>query len=98
MPVWRRPAPRRLSPQAAWLSAGVPHGIRDAREWVVGGGLRLPQSIACQPYSAEYYASALIYEFVRRNEREEGQIRTPSDVPGRVHLEKGGLWQALAPH
>ena len=67
-----------------------------AREWVSGGGLRLPPSIAGQPYSAEHYASALIYEFARRNEREEGQLRTPSDVPGRAHLEKGGLWQALA--
>jgi hypothetical protein len=81
-----------------FAATAQPPSETDAREWVVGGGLRLPQSIAGQPYSAEYYASALIYEFVRRNEREEGQIRTPSDVPGRVHLEKGGLWQALAPH
>ncbi|WP_449193051.1 hypothetical protein [Thauera sp.] len=67
-----------------------------AREWVGGGGLRLPPSIAAQAYSAEHYASALIYEFARRDEREAGQVRAPSDVPGRVHLEKGGLWQALA--
>jgi hypothetical protein len=38
----------------------------------------------------------LIYEFERRSDQTEAQMRTPSDMPGRVHLEKTGLWQALA--
>lgn len=68
----------------------------EARAWVSGGGLRLPSAIAAQPFTAAHYASALIYEFERRSERAPADVRVPSAAPGRVHLEKGGLWQALA--
>jgi hypothetical protein len=68
----------------------------EARAWVSGGGLRLPPAIAAQPFTPTHYASALIYEFERRSEREPADVRVPSAAPGRVHLEKGGLWQALA--
>lgn len=68
----------------------------EVRAWVSGGGLRLPAAIAAQPFTSAHYASALIYEFERRSEREPADVRVPSAVPGRVHLEKGGLWQALA--
>ncbi len=68
----------------------------EARAWVSGGGLRLPAAIAAQPFTSAHYASALIYEFERRSEREQADVRVPSAAPGRVHLEKGGLWQALA--
>jgi hypothetical protein len=67
----------------------------EARAWVSGGGLRLPSSIAALPFTATHYATALIYEFERRSEREPADVRVPSAAPGRVHLEKGGLWQAL---
>ena len=67
----------------------------EARAWVSGGGLRLPASIAALPFTSTHYASALIYEFERRSEREPADVRVPSATPGRVHLEKGGLWQAL---
>lgn len=68
----------------------------EARAWVSGGGLRLPSAIAAQPFTSAHYASALIYEFERRSESEQADVRVPSAAPGRVHLEKGGLWQALA--
>lgn len=67
----------------------------EARAWVSGGGLRLPSSIAALPFTGTHYATALIYEFERRSERESADVRVPSATPGRVHLEKGGLWQAL---
>lgn len=68
----------------------------EARAWVSGGGLRLPPAIAALPFTPSHYASALIYEFERRSERDPAGVRVPSAAPGRVHLEKGGLWQALA--
>lgn len=68
----------------------------EAGAWVTSGGLRLPQAIAVQAYTPSHYASALIYEFERRSTREAAEVRTPGVAPGRVHLEKGGLWQALA--
>ena len=47
-------------------------------------------------YNPRHYTTALIYEFERRADRPDALTRTPSDSPGRVHLEKAGLWQALA--
>ena len=35
MPMWRRSAPRRLSPQATWLSGFCPCGLLDAAEFLV---------------------------------------------------------------
>ncbi|MFC5771913.1 hypothetical protein [Thauera sinica] len=68
----------------------------EARRWVSGGVLRLPAEIGALPYSERHYTSALIYEFERRADRAEASVRLPSDSPGRTHLERAGLWQALA--
>lgn len=68
----------------------------EAREWITGGGLRLPEGIALQPYGARHYTTALIYEFERRGEQAQAAMRVPSPATGRMHLEKAGLWQALA--
>jgi hypothetical protein len=67
----------------------------EAQNWVSSGALRLPDSVGIQPYSARHYTTALIYEFERRGDR-PAQVITPSSSPGRVHLEKAGLWQALS--
>ena len=68
----------------------------EAREWVTGGGLRLPEHIAALPYGPRYYTTALIYEFERRGDEPQASVRTPSPAPGQIHLEQAGLWQALA--
>lgn len=81
-----------------FAAAPRPAPEAEARAWVSGGGLRLPPAIAAQPFTPTHYASALIYEFERRSEREPAGVRVPSAAPGRVHLEKGGLWQALVPN
>lgn len=67
----------------------------EAQRWVSGGALRLPAEIGAQPYSTQHFASALIYEFERRADQPEASVRVPSDSPGRTHLERAGLWQAL---
>jgi hypothetical protein len=68
----------------------------EARTWVSSGSLRLPASVGARPYSAQHFTTALIYEFERRADRSDAAIRAPSNSPGQVHLEKTGLWQALA--
>jgi hypothetical protein len=79
-----------------FAAAGRAPTSAEARAWITSGSLRLPPDVASRPYSAQHYTSALIYEFERRADRSEAEVRTPSHSPGRVHLEKTGLWQALA--
>ncbi len=67
----------------------------EARAWVTGGGLRLPERIATQPYGPHHYTSALIYEFERRRDEPQASVLTPSPTQGQGHLELAGLWQAL---
>lgn len=69
---------------------------REARTWISSGALRLPASVGAQPYTAEHYTTALIYEFERPADLTEPRMRTPSTSQGQVHLERTGLWQALA--
>jgi hypothetical protein len=69
----------------------------EARQWATGGYLRLPEPLGVRPYGEGHYTTALIYEFERRADAPEAQLRIPSDAPGRVHLEKSGLWSALSP-
>ena len=68
----------------------------EARAWVTGGGLRLPERIAVQPYGPRHYTTALIYEFERRHDEPQASVLMPSPTQGRDHLERAGLWQALA--
>jgi hypothetical protein len=68
----------------------------EARNWVSSGSLRLPASVGNLPYSARHYTMALIYEFERRADDAQARVLAPSDSPGQVHLEKAGLWRALA--
>ena len=79
-----------------FAAAGRAPTSAEARAWITSGSLRLPPDVGSRPYSAQHYTSALIYEFERRADRSEAGVRTPSNSPGRVHLEKTGIWQALA--
>jgi hypothetical protein len=67
----------------------------EARNWISSGSVRLPASVGNVPYSDRHYTTALIYEFERRADEAQARVLTPSDSPGRVHLEKAGLWRAL---
>lgn len=68
----------------------------EARSWMYRGLMQLPASVGTLPYRAEHHTMALIYEFEQRADRSEPRVRQPSDSPGRVHLDKSGLLQALA--
>jgi hypothetical protein len=80
----------------AFAASERPPTSSEARTWISSGTLRLPESVSSLAYSDEHYTTALIYEFERRADQTEATMRMPSDSPGRVHLEKAGLWKALA--
>ena len=69
---------------------------KEARNWIAFGSLRLSEDVGALAYSEKHYTTALIYEFERRADQQEARVKAPSDSPGRVHLEKTGLWQALS--
>jgi hypothetical protein len=67
----------------------------EAMDWLRQGLLALPDSIGGREYSDQFTCSALIYEFEKPNLGEQARSLMPSPVPGQVHLEKAGVWQAL---
>jgi hypothetical protein len=79
-----------------FAAANRPPTSSEARNWIMAGSLRLPETVRKLPYSERHYTTALIYEFERSAAQPEARVRTPSNSPGQVHLEKAGLWQALA--
>jgi hypothetical protein len=68
----------------------------EARNWISAGSLRLSETVGARAYTEQHYTTALIYEFERRADQTEARVKAPSNSPGRVHLEKAGLWQALS--
>ena len=81
--------------------AGLSAGKRtptpeEATEWIFGGVMQLPAGVGTLPYSAGHHTIALIYEFERVAEDSRVRVTQPSNSPGRVHLERSGLLQALA--
>lgn len=69
---------------------------KEAGDWLRAGADRLPESIGALDFSREGYAcTALVYEFRRRTESDEPAILDPGNIPGRIHLVKAGLWEAL---
>jgi len=69
---------------------------KEAGDWLKKGADRLPGAIGALDFSREGYAcTALVYEFSRRTESDEPAILDPGNIPGRIHLVKAGLWEAL---
>jgi hypothetical protein len=64
-------------------------------EWFFGGSTTLPEEIGNREYSASHACTAFIYEF-RRIAGGQPEFVKPSQMTGRTHLEKAGLWVALA--
>jgi hypothetical protein len=69
----------------------------EARSWMYRGLMHLPASVGRLPYESEHHTMALIYEFEQPPDRSGARVRQPSSSPGRVHLQKSGLLQALGP-
>ena len=67
----------------------------EATEWLYNGWLYLPEWIGDMPYAEGHRISALIYEFVQGSIDSEPAIVGRSQVPGRMHLHRAGVWPAL---
>jgi hypothetical protein len=67
----------------------------EAVKWLDTGMIVLPQSIGEQPYTDEYYCTALIYEFELPGKGKKAVFKKSSELTGRIHLKKSNLWAAL---
>jgi hypothetical protein len=82
----------------------TPHAFRqsetrptaeEAAAWLGGGLDRLPAPLGALELGPDSACTALIYEFVRPTESDEPRFQNPGSLPGRIHLQKSGLWEAL---
>jgi hypothetical protein len=62
--------------------------------WTKEGAHTLPKEIAEMEYTADYQCTALIYEF-KTLAGGKATFVEPSEVSGKTHLQKSGLWAAL---
>ncbi len=67
----------------------------DVTEWLRDGPIRLPPSIARISYSDFHYCTALIYEFEQTKPNQEAEFKYISEITGKLHLERGGIWRRL---
>lgn len=67
----------------------------DVIEWLRDGWFRLPPSIAWISYSDFHYCTALIYEFEQTKPNQEAECKSTSEITGKLHLERGGIWRRL---
>ena len=56
---------------------------------------RLPAELAGREFTDQYACTALIYQFEQPGSGEGARLDVPSDLPGRIHLERAKLWEAL---
>lgn len=67
---------------------------KQADLWTQEGANALPKEIAEMEYTTDYKCTALIYEF-KSLANGEATFVEPSEVSGKGHLAKSGLWAAL---
>ena len=66
----------------------------DARRWVSRGAIELPKKIGEREYTDDYACTALIYEFETLGGG-DARFVEPSQITGRMHLERSGLLAAF---
>jgi len=67
----------------------------DAVRWLHHGMQSLPLSIGNLPFTSRHTCTALIYEFEQATPNHTPEFMDPSNITGRMHLEKSGLWKEL---
>jgi len=68
---------------------------QEAQSWLSSGLNTLPKSIGDLAFTSEYTCTALVYEFEEPSSGNTPVIQVPSELTGRDHLSKSGLWPAL---
>lgn len=67
----------------------------EAEEWLGRGMIWLPPNIEIITYSDFHYCTALIYEFEQTKPNQEAERKSTSEITGKLHLERGGIWRRL---
>lgn len=80
---------------APWVQTTAAPSDDKIMGWAGSGANALPTSIGDLPYTRNYRATALIYEF-RKGKTGPAETVLPSTVSGETHLDKGGLWDPLS--
>jgi hypothetical protein len=69
--------------------------LYEAEEWLEDGMIRLPPYIAQIRYSDNHFCTALVYEFEKTEPDQDAEHKLPSEITGKQHLERGGIWKGL---
>ncbi len=77
------------------VQSGTPVTQGEAENWIVEGANKLPSWMAAQPYTKEHSCTVYIYEFIQSGVGGKANQNVPSDITGRQHLERAGLWDIL---
>jgi hypothetical protein len=67
----------------------------EAMSWLAEGANTLPSSIGNLPLTGRHSCTALIYEFEQPGAGKAAALKQPGRLPGRTHLEKAKLWNAM---
>ena len=67
----------------------------DSELWLSTGLNTLPAALGEREFTEGHRCTALIYEFKQPGSGVRARLDLPSDLPGRTHLEKASLWDAL---
>jgi len=77
------------------VQSGTPVSQSEAKTWVVEGANKLPSAMKSIPYTKDYTCTVYIYEFIQSGIGEKANQNIPSEITGKEHLERAGLWDAL---
>lgn len=77
------------------VQSGTPVSQSEAEAWVVEGANKLPGEIKSAPYSKEHTCIVYVYEFIQSGVGGQASQNTPSNITGKEHLERAGLWELL---
>jgi hypothetical protein len=77
------------------VSSGTPISQGAAQDWVIQGANKLPNWMETLPYTKDYTCTVYVYEFTQSGVGANANQNIPSDITGRQHLERAGLWDIL---
>lgn len=67
----------------------------EAARWMATGLSGLPEAIGSLPYGKSYTTRAYIYEFEKKTQDHDPEIRNPGRFGGKIHLIQSNIWKNL---
>jgi len=77
------------------VQSGTPVSRDEAQDWIVEGANKLPTELRSAPYTEDHSCTVYVYEFVQPGYGEQAEQNVPSNITGKEHLERAGLWDKL---